>query len=159
VFSIFKKNTAPKRRFTHLQIFTIEVPESWRQNDNRKYLTLSDPAGVAAVTGNAFAKKEGGSLTDFAESRFGAVAEMEFYSQTGDESRLRVNCHDFIIREYQGTWPEETEPTYHVVACGELDRAYVSMTVTTSPEDFQTNKKLYLEILTSAESASGSVRS
>ena len=96
MFSIFKKDTAPKRRFTHLQIFTIEVPESWRQNDNPKYLALSDPAGVAAITGNAFAKKERGSVTDFAESRFGAVAEMEFYSQTGDESRLRVNGHDFI---------------------------------------------------------------
>jgi hypothetical protein len=158
VFSIFKKDTAPKRRFTHLQIFTIEVPESWRQNDNPKYLALSDPAGVAAITGNAFAKKERGSVTDFAESRFGAVAEMEFYSQTGDESRLRVNGHDFIIREYEGTWPEETEPTYYVLACGELDRAYVSLTVTTSPEDFQRNEKLYLEIITSTESASGSVR-
>jgi hypothetical protein len=86
-------------------------------------------------------KKEGGSLTDFAESRFGAVAEMEFYSQKGDESHLQATGHDFIIREYQGTWPDETEPTYYVVACGELDRAYVSLTVTTSPEDFQKKQK------------------
>jgi hypothetical protein len=64
-----------------------------------------------------------------------------------------------MIREFSGTWPDGTEPTYYVVACGELDRAYVSLTVTTSPEDFQRNKKLCLEILTSAESASGSVRS
>jgi hypothetical protein len=88
----------------------------------------------------------------------GAVAEMEFYSQIGDESRLRPNGHDFIIREFSGTWPDETEPTYYVVACVELDSVYVSLTVTTSPEDFQTNKKLYLGIVTSTESASGSVR-
>ena len=45
-----------------------------------------------------------------------------------------------MIREFSGTWPDGTEPTYYVVACGELDRAYVSMTVTTSPQDFQRNK-------------------
>jgi hypothetical protein len=55
-------------RFTHLPIFTIEAPDSWRQNDNPKYLSVTDAAG--AITGHAFAKKAAGSLADFAEARF-----------------------------------------------------------------------------------------
>ena len=76
---------------------------------------------------------------------------MKFYSQIGDEAHLVANGHDFVIREFEGIWPDETDPTYYVVACTELDGAYVSLTVTTSPREFQSNKKLYMEIITSVE--------
>ena len=158
MFSLFRRSSPRKKRFTQLQIFTVEAPDSWRQNDSPKYLSLTDAAGVAAVTGNAFAKKGGGSLIDFAESRFGAVAEMEFYSQEGDESRFQANGHDFIIREFSGTWPDETEPTYYVVACVELESIYVSFSVTTNPDDFRMNKKRYMEIITSVTPAADSDR-
>jgi len=97
VFSLFKRSSARKKRFTHLHIFTVEVPDSWRQNDNPKYLSLTDAAGLAGITGHAFAKRDGGSLADFAGRRFAAVAEMEFYSQNGDERRFQANDRDFII--------------------------------------------------------------
>jgi hypothetical protein len=64
-----------------------------------------------------------------------------------------------MIREFSGTWPDGTEPTYYVVACGELDRAYCIPDGDDQPPRFPKKQKLYLEILTSAESASGSVRS
>ena len=153
MFSLFKRSSARKKRFTHLQIFTVEAPDSWRQNNNPKYLSLTDAADVAAVTANAFAKRDGGSLADFAETRFAAVAEMKFYSQNGDERRFQANDRDFITREFSGTWPDETELTYYLVACAELESAYVSLTVTTKPDDFLTNKQLYMEIITSVKPA------
>jgi hypothetical protein len=149
MFSMFKKSTAHKIRFNYRQIFTVEVPQPWRQNDNPNYLFLSDPTDTAAVSGNAFAKKEGDSLGEFAAHRFASVAE--FYSQIGNDLQLHEKGKELIIREFEGTWPDETEPTYYVVACIELDSAYVSLAVTTTPQEFRSNKKMYMEILTSVE--------
>jgi hypothetical protein len=75
----------------------------------------------------------------------------EFYSQIGNDLQLHEKGKELIIREFEGTWPDETEPTYYVVACIELDSAYVSLAVTTTPQEFRSNKKMYMEILTSVE--------
>ena len=82
---------------------------------------------------------------------------MEFYSQQGDESRFETNGHNFITRGVAGTWPDENGPTYYLV-CAELKSAYVSLTVTTIPDDFRTNKELYMEIITSVTAAANSDR-
>ncbi|MFO1491887.1 MAG: hypothetical protein U1F77_14545 [Kiritimatiellia bacterium] len=153
MFSLFKKkDDQPQdmRRIRHADAFTLLVPASWKQNPHPKHLSDSAPADAASVTANAYAKEDGG-LLDFAQYRFSSV--QGFYALVGVERRFTTNGLDIIWREYEGTWPGESQPTYYVVTCVGAQTIYLSLTITTMRAEFTRNRKLYEDIIASVERA------
>ena len=152
MFGLFetKRSEHQKRtRFSHGNVFAISAPASWRQDVSGDSFSLSTPDG-AALTGSAYGKA-GGSFEDFVQHRFASV--QDFYAQVGTERRLNQNGAAFITREYEGVWPGETSVTYYAVTCIELQSMYVSLTVTTSPDDYKTRRQLYESVVSSLEAA------
>jgi hypothetical protein len=153
MFSLFKKqDDQPQRmrRIRHADAFTLLVPASWKQNPHPKHLSVSAPADAASVTASAYPKVDG-SLSDFAQYRFSSV--QEFYAQVGDERRFTTNGLDIIWREYEGTWPGESRPTYYIVTCAGTQTTYLSLSITTTRAEFTRNRKLYEDIIASVERA------
>src|SRR4051812_11586859 len=132
MFSIFKrKSNQPHgmKRFRHENAFSLLAPSEWQQDTSGEHFSLSAPSDAASITGSAYSK-DGGSLDDFAEHRFSSV--QDFYAAVGKERRSARGGLEIIVREFEGTWPGERQPTYYVVACIQAQDIYVSLGTVTS---------------------------
>ena len=135
-------------KFQH-SAFSLLAPSSWTRNANSEVFSISAPQDAASVTATAYSKQDG-SLDDFAANRFSSV--QDFYSQIGVEVRTASGSIERIVRQYEGTWPGETQPTFYVVACIQLPGVYVSLGITTTRAEFERNRKLYEDIIQSVAS-------
>jgi hypothetical protein len=139
------KKSEPLKRFSH-PIFYLYAPAEWTRNESSEFFSISAPHDVAAVTAAAYSGKDG-TLEQFAAHRFASVDSL--YSQVGSERRSVSPKSECIVREYEGTWPGEARPTFYVVACIRLSGVFVSLTITTTRAEFESNRARYEAIIIS----------
>ncbi|UCV16429.1 hypothetical protein [Quatrionicoccus australiensis] len=132
-------------------VFSIQLPKSWVNNNDRKYFSFSSPDKRVSLTASAYAK-EGGNLEEFSNYRFSSVHD--WYKPTSQVKKLKTEKISVIYREFEGVWPGETKPTFYVVACANLGKAYASITFTTDRQDFLANQNRYVQILRSVQPGS-----
>ena len=153
MFSLFKKKKDEldgMRRFRHRDAFTLVAPAAWQQDESGEHFSLVAPGDAVSITGSAYAKEDG-SLEDFAAYRFSSV--QDFYAQIGDERSYAAGGRSIIVREFEGTWPGESQPTYYVVACIETQGIYASLGFVTTRAEFAAHRKLYDDIIASLDRA------
>jgi len=150
MFGIFNRKKSlnheeNKRRFTHPGAFSVLAPADWVQDQSGGHFSLSPPDDAASFAGNAYRKNKNG-INGFTQVRFESV--QEFYSII-DEKNLKQGHLTVVTREYEGIWPDESEPTYYVVNCIETKNLLISLSITTSREVFNLNREQYENIVLS----------
>ena len=143
-----------EEKTTHVfgeNVFSIKLPKSWVRDTTQKYFSVSSPDKRVALTASAYSK-DGGSLEEFSNYRFSSIHE--WYKAVGPVKTFKAENVNAIYREFEGTWPGESKPTYYVVACLSLGNAYASITFTTDRQDFTANQARYVQILHSVRPGS-----
>lgn len=134
---------------TFKNLYTITAPSFLVRNDKYDMFQLIDPEdNFAAITASAY-EKEGGSLTEFSEYRFGGVEK--FYQPVSALQQIAAAGNQHNVMEFEGTYPNETEPTYYVVSAIETGRMFISLTFVTERAHFQTHRDLYMAIISSVK--------
>ncbi len=154
MFGIFNRKKSinyeeNNRRFTHTGAFSVLAPANWEQDQSDGHFSLSPPDGAASFAGNAYRKNSNG-FYEFAQLRFESV--QEFYSIIDEENIIHGDL-TVVTREYEGIWPDESEPTYYVVNCIETKNQFISLSITTSREVFNSKREQYESIILSIEEA------
>ncbi len=134
---------------TFKNVFAITAPSLLVRNDKYDMFQLIDPEdNFAAITASAY-EKEGGSLTEFSEYRFGGVEK--FYQPVSALQQIAAADNQNHVMEFEGTYPNETEPTYYVVSAIETGKLFISLTFVTERAHFQAHRDLYMAIISSVK--------
>jgi hypothetical protein len=150
MFSFFKQRPTKLKTFYHGDVFSVEAPELWHQNESEdNFLSITAPRDAASLTTSSCEKEAGaGSLSEFAQMRFSAVHEC--FAPTGEAQPRESNGLRIIVREYEGIWPGNRTPNSYLVACIQLTASvFVSLTITTRPQELKRNRKTYDDIINS----------
>ncbi len=137
------------KTFYHGDVFSVEAPELWHQNESENNcLSISAPLDAASITASSFEKEGAATLPEFAQMRFSAVHEC--FAPIGEAQQRECNGSRMVIREYEGVWPGNRTPNSYLVACIQLTPSvFVSLTITTRPKELETNRKTYDAIINS----------
>jgi hypothetical protein len=148
MLSFFKSRPTKLKTFYHGDVFSVETPETWHQNESENnFLSITAPLDAASITASSCEKAgEAGTLSEFAQMRFSAVPEC--FAPTGDAQQRHSNGMQMIVREYEGIWPGNRKPSSYLVACIQLTATvFVSLTITTRPKELKRNRKSYNDII------------
>ena len=148
MFSFFKRRPLKAKRFYHWDVFSLEAPENWRQNESpNNLLSITAPSDAASVTAASY-EKEGATLSEFAQMRFSAVHEC--FAPIDDARQRESNGLQMVVREYEGLWPGNRKPNSYLVACIQLSSSvFVSLAITTRPKELKKNRKIFDDIINS----------
>lgn len=150
MLSFFKQRPANLKTFYHGDVFSLEAPELWHQNESENnFLSITAPLDAASITASSCEKEGGaGSLSEFAQMRFSAVHEC--FASKGEAQQRVSNGLRMIVREYEGIWPGNRTPNSYLVACIQLTASvFVSLTITTRPRELKRNRKTYDDLINS----------
>jgi len=153
MFSFFEQRPVKLKRFYYGDVFSVEAPELWHQGESENnFLSITAPLDAASVTASSCEKGEGAvSLSEFAQMRFSAVHEC--FAPTGEAQQRECNGLRIIVREYEGIWPGNRTPNSYLVACIQLTASiFVSLTITTRPQELKRNRETYDDIINSVRS-------
>jgi hypothetical protein len=150
MLSFFKQRPIKPKTFYHGDVFSVETPETWHQNESENnFLSITGPLDAASITASSCEKDgKAGTLSEFAQMRFSAVHEC--FVPTGDAQQRESAGLQMILREYEGIWPGKRKPNSYLVACIQLTASvFVSLTITTRPQELKRNRKTYDDIINS----------
>src|SRR4051794_27684549 len=132
MLGIFKKRPVKLKTFYYGDVFSLDAPELWHQNESENnFLSVTAPFDAASITASSFEKEgEAGTFSEFALMRFAAVHDC--FSPTRAAQERESNGMGIVIREYEGIWPGNRSPNSYVVACVQLTTSvFVSLTIST----------------------------
>lgn len=114
-------------------IFSLDAPAVFSRHDGSELFQLVTPDDRAAITATAYAKADG-SLDAFCASRFSSVED--FYQPVAGPRAFEAPHASGQLQEFEGTWPGESQPTYHVVSCLQTGDVFVSLTIVTTRQHY-----------------------
>ncbi len=121
-------------------IFSLDAPAFFTRNTDTDTFQLIAPQDIAAITASAYAKADG-SLEDFCEYRYSSIEK--FYKPAAEAVKIKSNHALGELREFEGTWPGESSPTYYVVSCLQVGDVYVSLTIVTTRNHYEKSRPQY----------------
>ncbi len=130
-------------------IYSLDAPAIYIRTDKYNMFQLTDPNDeLAVVTASAYEKQDG-TLDEFSEYRFGGVEH--FYKPVSEIQLFEYQHASGKLQEFEGIWPDESEPTYYVVSCIETGNVFVSLTFVTTRDHYSSYHKQYDAILESTQ--------
>jgi len=94
--------------------FRIAIPPDWTIKVHQGFATLADP-GNEAVVGVVVGLRGSSTLEQFAATSFRLE---EFMRPLAEASSIRGNgWHEGVLRDFAGTYPDETEESFRRVVC------------------------------------------
>lgn len=143
-----KANASPKTtRQQFKKVFSLDAPAVLIRNDKYDMFQLHDPnEELATITAAAYAK-DGGTLDEFCTYRFAKVEDV--YKPVSDIHEFQAEHAAGKLQEFEGTFPNETEPTYFVAVGVQTGDIFISLNFVTEREHYSTNREQYLAVLNS----------
>ncbi|PUA29004.1 MAG: hypothetical protein B0W54_11485 [Cellvibrio sp. 79] len=128
-------------------VFSLDAPSNFVRNDRDGIFQLIEPdTDIAAITASAYAKDDG-SLEEFTEYRFAQVEH--FYKPVSDLQAFESAHAVGNIQEFEGVFPDESEPTYYVVLALQVGDIYLSLSIVTEREHYEAHRSQYNAMLAS----------
>ena len=127
-------------------VFSLDAPSHFIRNDDHGMFQLVEPNNMAAITASAYAKDDG-VLDEFCEYRFSLVED--FYTPVSELQIFEAARAVGKLQEFEGIWPDESEPTYYVVLALQVGDIYLSLSVITEREYYEAHRDQYLAIFAS----------
>ena len=143
-FMTHKSDDALKKHKHPTANFEVTVPDSWAQNLESEFFQFVAPNDAASLTISAYGA-DGGTFDEFVEYRWSTVEE--FYNDARDPTSWQAP--PMHIREFQGVWPGEQQPTYYIVACAHVGATFLSLGIVTTQSYRTDNKDVMDDILKS----------
>lgn len=148
-----KTNTSPTTIHQQFKnVFSLDAPAAFIRNDKYEMFQLHDPDDeLATITISAYAK-DGGILDEFCVYRFGQVEDV--YKPVSDIQTFQFEHATGKLQEFEGTFPNESEPTYFVAAGIQTGDIFLSLNFVTNRKHYTAHRDQYNEILKSIRPAS-----
>lgn len=131
------------------KVYSLEAPAIYTRNDKYNMLQLIDPKDeLAVITASAYEKQDG-SLDEFSEYRFGRVEDI--YKPVTD---IQTFAGEYVVgklQEFEGTYPDESEPTYFVATAIATGNIFISLSLITTREHYTSYRSQYDAILESIQ--------
>lgn len=123
------------------------APANWRQVDDARYLQVIDPESGAEVTASAY-ENNGLFLEQWATLRNSVVARQMPYLTCVRTSYGVKGLHvSGIGVDYQGVFPDSAQNRHYLVLCLRNEKLLISVSLTTSVEDFAAQEEFYRWLL------------
>ena len=130
------------RSFSPNGAASIDHPESWEISESEEFKLVSEPGGVA-VFAIAAQKRPGLTLEEFAEATF--AKERQLQAQTPPFG-VMLQGAESLARNFAGTLPGDVFETFRIVLCAKSRSILVTLSLTTSTDQFRENEALYHQI-------------
>lgn len=143
-----KSNTSPKTIRQHFKnVFSLDAPAFFIRNDKYDMFQMYDPnEEYAIITASAYSK-DGGTFDEFCAYRLSTVEDV--YRPVSEIQTFQSEHTTGKLQEYEGTFPNESEPTYFVAVGVQTGDIFISLNFVTEREHYQTNREQYQAILNS----------
>ncbi|GGY86107.1 hypothetical protein GCM10011613_33940 [Cellvibrio zantedeschiae] len=128
-------------------VFSLDAPAILIRNDKYDLFQLYDPNDeLATITIGAYAK-DGGTLEEFCEYRFANVEDV--YKPVSEIQVFEAEHAVGKIQEFEGTFPNESEPTYFVAVGMQTGDVFLSINFVTEREHYTDHRSQYTAVLES----------
>ena len=123
------------------------APASWRQVDDARYLQVIDPESGAEFTASGY-DNNGLFLEQWGTLRNAVVAsEMPYLTCVRTSYGIKGVHVSGIATDYQGRFPASGQNRHYLVLCLRTETLLISVTLTTSVEDFAAREAFYRWLL------------
>ena len=115
--------------YTQLPTLSIETPADWVVYEKRIF-GVEPKNREIDVAGTVYRAGEK-TLSEFTKDKHeSTLAKMSWYKPVEEAKELKGLFYPAFIAEYEGVWPNESEPTRYVVTTFKVDGYFLSLTFT-----------------------------
>ena len=126
----------------------IQTPSDWVVYE-KKIFGIEPKNRELDVSGTVY-RTNGKTLEEFAnEKHNGILTKMNWYKHTTDSRDILGMKYDGFIRDYEGVWPNENEPTTYIVTVFKIEDYFLSLTFTGLSKIVEKNNQTIREICSS----------
>ncbi len=135
-------------KYPQLPNLSIETPSDWVVYEKRIFGVEPKNRDID-VAGTVY-KASGKDLEGFTQNKHeGTLAKMKWYKPVGGVTKIKSGTYNGYLREYEGVWPNEKEPTTYLVTTFEVQGYFLSLTFTGLSKKFESYRAVIKEICSS----------
>lgn len=132
-------------KYPQLPSLSIETPSDWVVYEKRIFGVEPKNRDID-VAGTVY-RVSGKTLKEFTQNKHeSTLAKMKWYKPVGEVAEIKSGSYAGYMREYEGVWPKEKEPTRYVVTTFEVQGYFLSLTFTGLSQKLEPYRAVIREI-------------